>query len=81
MAYHYWDSPLHGGGRSGQLSMPKIYEAKTYLMTTAPKYKVEFACKEGSKISTPIFENISAETFSKIILNEHTARSSSQKMA
>jgi succinoglycan biosynthesis transport protein ExoP len=54
--------------------MPKVYEAKTYLMTTAPKYQVEFASKEGSKISTPIFENISAETFSKIILNEHTAK-------
>ena len=53
---------------------PKVYEAKTYLMVTAPKYNVEFASKEGSKISTPIFENISAETFSKIILNEHTAR-------
>ena len=53
--------------------MPKIYEAKTYLMITSPKYQVEFATKEGSKISTPIFENISAETFSKMILNEHTA--------
>jgi uncharacterized protein involved in exopolysaccharide biosynthesis len=56
------------------LTMPKVYEAKTYLMVTSPKYSVEFASKEGSKISTPIFENISAETFSKIILNEHTAR-------
>ena len=54
--------------------MPKVYEAKVYLMVTSPKYSVEFATKEGSKISTPIFENISAETFSKIILNEHTAR-------
>jgi uncharacterized protein involved in exopolysaccharide biosynthesis len=53
--------------------MPKVYEAKTYLMVTSPKYQVEFASKEGSKFSTPIFENISAETFSKIILNEHTA--------
>ena len=53
---------------------PKVYEAKAYLMVTSPKYSVEFASKEGSKISTPIFENISAETFSKIILNEHTAR-------
>jgi len=53
---------------------PKVYEAKAYLMVTSPKYSVEFASKEGSKISTPIFQNISAETFSKIILNEHTAR-------
>jgi len=53
--------------------MPKVYEAKVYLMVTSPKYQVEFATKEGSKISTPIFENISAETFSKMILNEHTA--------
>ena len=56
------------------LLMPKIYEAKTYLMVTAPKYQVEFATKEGSKISTPIFEHISAETYSKVILNEHTAK-------
>jgi len=56
------------------LRMPKVYEAKTYLMITSPKYSLEFASKEGSKISTPIFQNISAETFSKIILNEHTAR-------
>jgi succinoglycan biosynthesis transport protein ExoP len=56
------------------LFMPKVYEAKTYLMVTSPRYNVEFAMKEGSKISTPIFENISAETFSKIILNEYTAR-------
>jgi len=56
------------------LFMQKVYEAKTYLMVTSPKYNVEFASKEGSKISTPIFANISAETFSKIILNEHTAR-------
>ena len=55
--------------------MPKVYEAKTYLMVTSPKYSVEFASKEGSKISTPLFENISAETFSKIIINEHTAKS------
>ncbi|MFH1335361.1 MAG: GNVR domain-containing protein [Candidatus Zixiibacteriota bacterium] len=54
--------------------MPKVYEAKAYLMVTSPKYQVEFATKEGSKISTPHFENISAETFSKIIINEHTAR-------
>jgi uncharacterized protein involved in exopolysaccharide biosynthesis len=54
--------------------LPKIYEAKTYLMITSPKYQVEFATKEGSKFSTPLFENISAETFSKMILNEHTAR-------
>jgi len=56
------------------LTMPKVYEAKTYLMVTSLKYSVEFASKEGSKISTPLFENISAETFSKIIINEHTAR-------
>jgi len=56
------------------LMMPKVYEAKTYLMVTSLKYSVEFASKEGSKISTPLFENISAETFSKIIINEHTAR-------
>jgi uncharacterized protein involved in exopolysaccharide biosynthesis len=55
-------------------TMPKIYEAKTYLMVSSLKYNVEFASKEGSKISTPLFENISAETFSKIIINEHTAR-------
>ena len=55
-------------------SMPKVYEARTYLMITAPKYNVEFASKEGSKISTPLFDTISAETFSKIILNEHTAK-------
>ncbi len=55
-------------------SMPKVYEAKAYLMITLPKYQVEFATKEGSKISTPLFENISAETFSKIILNEFTAK-------
>ena len=61
------------------LFMPKVYEAKTYLMVTSPRYNVEFAMKEGSKISTPIFENISAETFSKIILNEHTARTVIQK--
>jgi uncharacterized protein involved in exopolysaccharide biosynthesis len=61
------------------LTMPKVYEAKTYLMVTSPKYSVEFASKEGSKISTPIFANISAETFSKIILNEHTARAVIQK--
>ena len=54
--------------------MPKVYEAKTYLMVTSPKYQVEFATKEGPRISTPIFENISAETFSKMILNEYTAR-------
>jgi len=59
--------------------MPKVYEAKTYLMVTSPRYNVEFATKEGSRISTPIFENISAETFSKIILNEHTARTVIQK--
>ena len=53
--------------------MPKVYEAKAYLMVTSPKYQVEFATKEGPRISTPIFENISAETFSKMILNEHTA--------
>jgi uncharacterized protein involved in exopolysaccharide biosynthesis len=53
--------------------IPKVYEAKVYLMITSPKYQVEFATKEGSKISTPIFGNISAETFSKMILNEHTA--------
>lgn len=47
---------------AGQVSflMPKIYEAKTYLMVTSPKYQVEFATKEGPRISTPIFENISA---------------------
>jgi uncharacterized protein involved in exopolysaccharide biosynthesis len=56
------------------LLMPKVYEAKSYLMVTAPKYNVEFASKEGSRISTPIFQNISAETYSRIILNEHTAR-------
>jgi len=55
------------------LLMPKVYEAKAYLMITSPKYQVEFASKEGSKFSTPIFENISAETYSKVILNEHTA--------
>ncbi len=54
--------------------MPKVYEAKVYLMITLPKYQVEFATKEGSKISTPLFENVSAETFSKIILNEFTAK-------
>ncbi len=54
--------------------LPKIYEAKTYLMVTSPKYQVEFATKEGPRISTPIFENVSAETFSKMILNEHTAK-------
>jgi uncharacterized protein involved in exopolysaccharide biosynthesis len=54
---------------------PKVYEARAYLMITAPKYNVEFASKEGSKISTPLFDFISAETFSKIILNEHTAKS------
>jgi succinoglycan biosynthesis transport protein ExoP len=54
--------------------IPKVYEAKVYLMITSPKYQVEFATKEGSKFSTPLFENISAETFSKIILNEHTAK-------
>jgi uncharacterized protein involved in exopolysaccharide biosynthesis len=54
--------------------MPKVYEAKVYLMITSPKYQVEFATKEGPRISTPLFENISAETFSKIILNEYTAR-------
>jgi len=53
--------------------LPKIYEAKVYLMITSPKYQVEFATKEGSKILTPLFENISAETFFKMILNEHTA--------
>ena len=53
--------------------LPKIYEAKTYLMVTSPKYQVEFATKEGSKFSTSLFENISAETFSKMILIEHTA--------
>ncbi|MGA2466134.1 MAG: Wzz/FepE/Etk N-terminal domain-containing protein [Thermodesulfobacteriota bacterium] len=36
------------------LTMPKVYEAKTYLMVTLPKYQVEFATKEGSKISTPL---------------------------
>ena len=61
------------------LFMPKVYEAKTYMMVTSPRYNVEFATKEGSKISTPIFENISAETFSKIILNEYTARTVIQK--
>ena len=55
-------------------TMPKIYEAKVYLMITAPKYNVEFASKEGSKISTPLFDNINAETYSKIIINEHTAK-------
>jgi succinoglycan biosynthesis transport protein ExoP len=54
--------------------MPKIYEAKVYLMVTTPKYQVEFVGKEGSKFSTPLFENISAETFSKMIMNEHTAK-------
>ncbi len=63
------------------LFMPKVYEAKTYLMVTLPKYQVEFATKEGSKISTPLFENISAETFSKIILNEHTAKAVLDKLA
>lgn len=58
---------------------PKVYEAKAYLMVTSPKYQVEFATKEGSKISTPHFENISAETFSKIIINEHTARAVIEK--
>jgi succinoglycan biosynthesis transport protein ExoP len=60
--------------------MPKVYEAKTYLMVTSPKYQVEFATKEGPKISTPLFENISAETFSKIILNEHTAKTVLSKL-
>jgi uncharacterized protein involved in exopolysaccharide biosynthesis len=63
------------------LTMPKVYEAKTYLMVTLPKYQVEFATKEGSKISTPIFQNITAETFSKIILNEHTAKAVLDKLA
>jgi uncharacterized protein involved in exopolysaccharide biosynthesis len=35
---------------------PKVYEAKTYLLITSPKYNVEFATKEGSKISTPILK-------------------------
>jgi succinoglycan biosynthesis transport protein ExoP len=60
--------------------MPKIYEAKVYLMITSPKYQVEFATKEGSKISTPLFENISAETFSKVILNEYTAKTVLSKL-
>ena len=34
------------------LTRPKVYEAKTYLMVTSPKYQVEFASKEGSKISS-----------------------------
>ena len=54
--------------------LPKIYEAKAYLMITSPRYQVEFATREGPRISTPIFENITAETFSKMILNEYTAR-------
>jgi uncharacterized protein involved in exopolysaccharide biosynthesis len=54
--------------------LPKIYEAKTYLMVTSPRYQVEFATKEGPRISTPIFEDVSAETFSKMILNENTAK-------
>jgi uncharacterized protein involved in exopolysaccharide biosynthesis len=29
------------------LMMPKIYEAKTYLMVTSPRYNVEFATREG----------------------------------
>ena len=62
------------------LLMPKIYEAKTYLLVTSPRYNVEFATREGSKISTPIFGNVSAETFSKIIRNEHTARTVIQKI-
>jgi polysaccharide biosynthesis transport protein len=61
-------------------SMPKIYEAMTYLMVTSPKYNVEFATKEGSKFSTPFFENVSAETFSKIIINENTARTVLDKL-
>ncbi len=61
------------------LLMPKVYEAKVYLMVTAPKYSVEFATKEGSRISTPMYENISAETYSKIILNEHTAKAVIEK--
>lgn len=56
------------------LIMPKVYEAKAYLLITAPKFNVEFASKEGSKISTPLFENITGETFSKMIINEHTAK-------
>ncbi len=61
------------------LLMPKVYEAKAYLMITPPKYQVEFASKEGSKISTPMGEYISPETFSKIILNEHTAKAVLEK--
>jgi len=60
--------------------MPKVYEAKAYLMVTSPKYQVEFATKEGPRISTPIFENVSAETFSKMILNEHTAKTVLSKL-
>jgi polysaccharide biosynthesis transport protein len=63
------------------LTKPKVYEAKIYLMVTLPKYQVEFATKEGSKISTPIFQNITAETFSKIVLNEHTAKAVLDKLA
>jgi uncharacterized protein involved in exopolysaccharide biosynthesis len=60
---------------------PKVYEAKAYLMITAPKYNVEFASKEGSKITTPLYDTISAETFSKMIINEHTAKAVIEKNA
>jgi len=54
------------------LTMPKVYEATVFLMATKSRYQVDFASEKG-KIATPLIDNITTETFNKLIVSPEIA--------